>query len=44
MRKSCADLTEAVIDTGHWMAQEHPVAVNQAIAKFIFRKVKGLAP
>jgi hypothetical protein len=43
MRKSCTDLTEGVIDSGHWMAQEQPVAVNQAIAKFIFGKVSELA-
>jgi pimeloyl-ACP methyl ester carboxylesterase len=44
MRTACTNLTEVVINSGHWMAQEQPVAVNQAIAKFIFEKVPGLVP
>jgi pimeloyl-ACP methyl ester carboxylesterase len=35
MRSACADLTESVIDTGHWMAQEKPVCVNSAIARWL---------
>ena len=35
MREYCADLTEAVIQSGHWMAQERPVAVNAALAKWL---------
>ena len=30
MRELCANLTEAVVDSGHWMAQEKPVDVNHA--------------
>ena len=35
MRADCADLTEVVVKSGHWMAQEQPVAVNAAIAKWL---------
>lgn len=42
MRASCTDLTEAVILSGHWMAQEQPVAVNRALTKFIAEKLPAL--
>jgi pimeloyl-ACP methyl ester carboxylesterase len=32
MRRDCSDLTEVVVASGHWMAQEQPMAVNAAIA------------
>jgi len=35
MRQDCADLTEVVVNSGHWMAQEKPVAVNAALAKWL---------
>jgi len=35
MRRDCADLTEVVVTSGHWMAQEQPVAVNAALAKWL---------
>jgi pimeloyl-ACP methyl ester carboxylesterase len=35
MRRDCADLTEVVVKSGHWMAQEQPVAVNAALAKWL---------
>jgi hypothetical protein len=35
MRRDCADLTEVVVESGHWMAQENPVAVNAALAKWL---------
>jgi pimeloyl-ACP methyl ester carboxylesterase len=35
MRRDCADLTEAVVHSGHWMAQEQPVAVNAALARWL---------
>ncbi len=35
MRQDCADLTEVVVPSGHWMAQEQPVAVNAALAKWL---------
>jgi pimeloyl-ACP methyl ester carboxylesterase len=39
MRAACADLTEAVARTGHWMAQEDPVTVNAALARWIATKL-----
>ena len=39
MREYCADLTEIVVESGHWMAQENPVAVNAALARFLAAKV-----
>ena len=39
MRTGCLDLTEETIATGHWMAQENPVAVNAALARWIARKL-----
>ena len=39
MRRDCADLTEAVVKSGHWMAQEQPVAVNAALAKWLAAKL-----
>src|SRR5215471_6273442 len=38
MRAACDDLTEAVVDSGHWMAQEQPAAVNAALAKWLATK------
>ena len=35
MRERCASLTEHVIDSGHWMAQEQPQAVNAALAQWL---------
>jgi len=35
-------LTEVVIRTGHWMAQENPVAVNRALAGWISRKLPSV--
>jgi pimeloyl-ACP methyl ester carboxylesterase len=35
MRQDCADLTEVVVQSGHWMAQEKPVAVNAALTKWL---------
>ena len=34
-----ADLTEAVVNSGHWMAQEKPVAVNAALARWLATKL-----
>jgi pimeloyl-ACP methyl ester carboxylesterase len=39
MRSDCADLTEVVVNSGHWMAQEQPVAVNAALAKWLAAKL-----
>ena len=38
MRKMCSDLEEHVIDSGHWMAQERPIEVNQALASWLLRR------
>ena len=35
MRQSCRDLTEVMVQSGHWMAQEKPVAVNAALARWL---------
>jgi pimeloyl-ACP methyl ester carboxylesterase len=35
MRQNCADLTEATVRSGHWMAQEKPLEVNAALAKWL---------
>jgi pimeloyl-ACP methyl ester carboxylesterase len=39
MRAACTNLTEAVVKSGHWMAQEQPVAVNRALATFLATQV-----
>ncbi|MEZ5260348.1 MAG: alpha/beta hydrolase [Acidimicrobiales bacterium] len=39
MRELCADLTEAVLDTGHWMAQERPAEVNAELARWLVQHV-----
>lgn len=35
MRARCSNLSERIIDTGHWMAQEQPRAVNAALAQWL---------
>lgn len=35
MRRDCADLTERIVQSGHWMAQEQPTAVNAALAHWL---------
>ena len=42
MRASCDDLTEAIVDSGHWMAQEKPAAVNSAIARWLATRLPTL--
>jgi pimeloyl-ACP methyl ester carboxylesterase len=42
MRARCSDLTEAVARTGHWMAQEDPIAVNAALARWIATKLPSV--
>ena len=44
MRGDCADLTEAVVESGHWMAQEKPIAVNAALARWIAVKLPDVWP
>jgi pimeloyl-ACP methyl ester carboxylesterase len=42
MRQDCGDLTEVVVPSGHWMAQEKPLAVNAALAKWLAGKLPAL--
>jgi len=42
MREFCKDLTEATVNSGHWMAQEQPVAVNAALARWLAVKLPEL--
>ena len=35
MRQDCRKLTEVTVASGHWMAQEKPVAVNAALATWL---------
>jgi pimeloyl-ACP methyl ester carboxylesterase len=39
MRHDCAQLTEVVVNSGHWMAQEQPAAVNAALTKWLAAKL-----
>jgi pimeloyl-ACP methyl ester carboxylesterase len=42
MRHACTDLSEAVVPSGHWMAQERPVVVNAALARWIATKLPSV--
>jgi pimeloyl-ACP methyl ester carboxylesterase len=42
MRGACADLTEATVASGHWMAQEQPASVNAALARWLAVKLPQL--
>jgi pimeloyl-ACP methyl ester carboxylesterase len=42
MRAHCADLSEVVVQSGHWMAQEKPVHVNAALAQWLAAKFPEL--
>ncbi len=44
MRADCVDLTEVVVKSGHWVAQEKPADVNAALAKWLSAKFPGLWP
>ena len=44
MRANCASLTEATVPSGHWMAQEQPVAVNAALARWLAAQFPELWP
>lgn len=44
MRAHCDNLTEATVNSGHWMAQEKPVQVNAALAKWVSAQFPGLWP
>ncbi len=44
MRGLAGNLTEHVFDCGHWMAQEKPLQVNAALARWLATKVPGTWP
>jgi pimeloyl-ACP methyl ester carboxylesterase len=44
MRADCADLTEVVVPSGHWMAQEKPAAVNAALARWLATRLPQVWP
>lgn len=44
MAEYCRDLTTATVDSGHWMAQEKPVAVNRALVRWLAARVPGVWP
>jgi pimeloyl-ACP methyl ester carboxylesterase len=44
MRAHCANLTESVVPSGHWMAQERPMEVNAALAKWLSAQLPDLWP
>jgi pimeloyl-ACP methyl ester carboxylesterase len=44
MRQDCANLTEVVVQSGHWMAQEKPASVNAALAKWLATHVAEAWP
>ena len=44
MREHCADLSELVLPTGHWMAQERPELVNAGLARWLALKFPQYGP
>jgi pimeloyl-ACP methyl ester carboxylesterase len=42
MREYCPRLTEAHVESGHWMAQEKPLAVNAALARWMAKELPEL--
>jgi pimeloyl-ACP methyl ester carboxylesterase len=44
MRARCQNLMERVVDSGHWMAQERPEAVNAALAYWLATRVPSWWP
>jgi pimeloyl-ACP methyl ester carboxylesterase len=44
MRADCTDLTEVIVPSGHWMAQEKPAAVNAAIAGWLATRLPEVWP
>lgn len=44
MRADCRKLTEVVVKSGHWMAQERPVEVNAALARWLATKLPSYWP
>ena len=44
MRGDCQNLTEVIVPSGHWMAQEKPRAVNAALAKWLAVQLPEIWP
>jgi hypothetical protein len=44
MRRDCADLTEVIVFSGHWMAQERPIEVNATLARWLAVRVPDAWP
>jgi pimeloyl-ACP methyl ester carboxylesterase len=44
MRQHCRNLTEVIVPSGHWMAQERPVEVNAAIARWLATALPAIWP
>jgi pimeloyl-ACP methyl ester carboxylesterase len=44
MRGDCRNLTEMVVPSGHWMAQEKPRAVNAALARWLALQLPEIWP
>ncbi|WP_019201114.1 alpha/beta fold hydrolase [Tsukamurella sp. 1534] len=44
MRAACADLTEVVVESGHWMAEERPADVNAALVRWLATRVPDRWP
>lgn len=44
MRANCTNLTEVIVKSGHWMAQERPTDVNAALAGWLALRVPGVWP
>ena len=44
MREYCHNLTEHTVNSGHWMAQEKPVDVNNALVYWLARSVSEVWP
>jgi pimeloyl-ACP methyl ester carboxylesterase len=44
MRGYCGNLAEVTVPSGHWMAQEKPIYVNAALAKWLARQCPALWP
>ncbi len=38
MRDGCHNLTEHIVDSGHWMAQEKPDQVNQHLHNWLIQQ------
>lgn len=44
MRRDCSDLTEVIVESGHWMAQERPAAVNAILIRWLVERFPGYWP